>query len=48
LKKANIRIEDTARLCGFINAGHFSVAFKRVTKMSPSEYRKMLRENKKA
>lgn len=33
-------IEDTARLCGFINSGHFAVAFKRSTKMSPSEYRK--------
>jgi AraC-like DNA-binding protein len=34
-------IEDTARLCGFINAGHFAVAFKRSAKMSPSEYRKI-------
>jgi len=34
-------IEDIARLCGFVNAGHFAVAFKRSTKMSPSEYRKI-------
>lgn len=34
-------IEDTARLCGFINPGHFAVAFKRSMKMSPSEYRKL-------
>ena len=33
-------IEDIARLCGFINSGHFAVAFKRGTKLSPSEYRK--------
>ncbi len=33
-------IEDTARLCGFVNAGHFAVAFRRSAKMSPSEYRK--------
>lgn len=34
-------IEDIARLCGFVNAGHFAVAFKRDTKLSPSEYRKL-------
>ena len=34
-------IEDIARQCGFINASHFAVAFKRDTKLSPSEYRKM-------
>lgn len=34
-------IEDIARLCGFVNAGHFAVAFKRGTKLSPTEYRKM-------
>lgn len=34
-------IEDIARLCGFVNAGHFAVAFKRGTKLSPSEYRKI-------
>ena len=39
IKKEN-SIEDTARLCGFINSGHFAVAFKRNTKMTPSEYRK--------
>jgi len=34
-------IEDIARQCGFVNAGHFAVAFKRSTKISPSEYRKI-------
>lgn len=34
-------IEDIARLCGFVNAGHFAVAFKRDTKLPPSEYRKL-------
>ena len=33
-------IEETARQCGFVNPGHFAVAFKRSVKMSPSEYRK--------
>jgi AraC-like DNA-binding protein len=34
-------IEVIARQCGFVNAGHFAVAFKRGTKLSPSEYRKI-------
>ena len=34
-------IEEIARLCGFVNAGHFAVAFKRDTNLSPSEYRKI-------
>lgn len=33
-------IEDIAGLCGFVNAGHFAVVFKRETHLSPSEYRK--------
>lgn len=40
LVKNENTIEDIARLCGFINSGHFAVAFKRSTKLSPSEYRK--------
>ncbi len=35
-------VEETAKLCGFVNAGHFAVAFKRNTSLSPSEYKKML------
>ncbi|MGE5629783.1 MAG: hypothetical protein ACM3TR_01660 [Caulobacteraceae bacterium] len=30
-----------ARQCGFVNQGHFVVAFKRSTKLSPFEYRKI-------
>ncbi|MGE5614810.1 MAG: helix-turn-helix domain-containing protein [Bacillota bacterium] len=41
LANSEYSIEDIARRCGFINAGHFAVAFKRSTKLSPSEYRKM-------
>jgi AraC family transcriptional regulator len=41
LERNGYSIEDTARQCGFVNAGHFTVAFKRGTKLSPSEYRKM-------
>lgn len=40
LAKKGCSIEDVARKCGFVNAGHFAVAFKRSTKLSPSEYRK--------
>lgn len=40
LKRKENSIEDVAKLCGFVNAGHFAVAFKRGTKLSPSEYRK--------
>gem|GEM_PF-2958087 len=35
------RTKATICLCGFVNAGHFAVAFKRSTKLSPSEYRKI-------
>jgi len=41
LGKSEYSIEDTARLCGFVNAGHFAVVFKRSTKLSPSEYRRI-------
>ncbi len=34
-------IEDIAGQCGFVNPGHFAVAFKRSTKLSPSEYRRI-------
>lgn len=40
LAKSDYSIEDVARKCGFVNAGHFAVAFKRSTRLSPSEYRK--------
>lgn len=41
LRREEKSIEDIARMCGFVNSGHFSVVFKRYSKMSPSEYRKM-------
>ncbi|NLY42615.1 MAG: AraC family transcriptional regulator [Clostridiaceae bacterium] len=34
-------MEEIAKLCGFINPGHFSTVFKRNLHMSPTEYRKM-------
>lgn len=40
LAKNGGSIEEIARLCGFVNPGHFAVVFKRETKLSPSEYRK--------
>lgn len=41
LKKGDYSMEEAARLCGFINPGHFSTVFKRNVGMSPSEYRKI-------
>ncbi|NLT95502.1 MAG: AraC family transcriptional regulator [Clostridia bacterium] len=41
LARSENSIENIARLCGFVNPGHFAVAFKRSIKMTPSEYRKM-------
>jgi len=41
LRTSDYSIEDTARLCGFVNPGHFAVVFKRGTNLSPSEYRKI-------
>lgn len=41
LEKQEYSIEETANLCGFVNAGHFSTVFKRNVHMSPTEFRKM-------
>jgi len=41
LKEKENSIEEIARLCGFVNSGHFSTVFKRNVGMSPSEYRKL-------
>lgn len=40
LERDECSMEEAARLCGFINSGHFSTAFKRIKGMTPSEYRK--------
>lgn len=40
LRSTDHSIEDVAKQCGFVNAGHFAVAFKRATNLSPSEFRK--------
>jgi AraC family transcriptional regulator len=41
LLKNEHSIEEVARLCGFVNSGHFSTVFKRHLNMSPSEYKKI-------
>lgn len=41
LRKNENSIDDVARQCGYVNSGHFSMAFKRNMKVSPSEYRKI-------
>lgn len=40
LKKNESSMEEVARLCGFVNSGHFSTVFKRNVNMSPTEFRK--------
>lgn len=40
LSGKDISIDEVARLCGFVNSGHFSTVFKRIIGISPSEYRK--------
>jgi len=41
LRLRECSVEEIARLCGFVNSGHFSTVFKRVVKLSPSAYRKV-------
>lgn len=41
LRKKENTMEEVARLCGFVNSGHFSTVFKRNMNMSPTEYRRM-------
>ena len=43
LREKENSMEEIAKLCGFINPGHFSTVFKRNLHMSPTEYRKMER-----
>ncbi len=40
LREKDCSMEEVAKLCGFVNSGHFSTVFKRNIGMSPSEYRK--------
>lgn len=42
LKEENISIGEIARLCGFLNSGHFSKVFKKNEGKTPSEYRNSL------
>jgi len=41
LRRNDHSIEEVARMCGFVNAGHFSTVFKRLVNMSPTEFRKL-------
>lgn len=41
LRRNEHSMEEVARLCGFVNSGHFATVFKRNMKMSPTEYRKI-------
>jgi AraC family transcriptional regulator len=42
LKRAEVSIEEAARLSGFVSISHFSTVFKRTVGMKPSEYRKAI------
>ncbi len=41
LREKENSMEEVAKLCGFVNSGHFSTVFKRNMGMSPKEYRKL-------
>ncbi len=41
LRKKENSMEEVAKLCGFVNSGHFSTVFKRNMSVSPTEYRRM-------
>ncbi|HYE83178.1 MAG TPA: helix-turn-helix transcriptional regulator [Clostridia bacterium] len=41
LSKNENSMEEVARLCGFVNSGHFATVFKRNINMSPTEFKKM-------
>jgi AraC-like DNA-binding protein len=38
-------VTDTAFACGFFTVSHFIVVFRRVTGMTPGEYRNRVRES---
>lgn len=40
LKRGGYSVEEVARLCGFVNSGHFSALFRRSMGITPSEYMK--------
>ena len=40
LREKEYSMEEVAKLCGFVNSGHFSTVFKRNMGMPPKEYRK--------
>lgn len=40
LKQVGYSVKEVARLCGFINPGHFSSLYRRFMGIAPSEYRK--------
>jgi len=39
LKQTNLKIYEIAAMCGYSSTKHFTVAFKQLTELSPSEYR---------
>jgi len=39
LRNYNLKLDEIAARCGHFDASHFCHAFKRLTKMTPAEYR---------
>lgn len=46
LRSSSLRIKDIYSLCGYNNPEHFSRHFKRITSMSPQEYRELYNKHK--
>lgn len=46
LRSTSLRIKDIYSLCGYNNPEHFSRHFKRITSMSPQEYRELYNKHK--
>ncbi|HVK96778.1 MAG TPA: AraC family transcriptional regulator [Flavisolibacter sp.] len=42
LQKKSTHISDVAEACGFVDHSHFSRVFKKVMKLTPNQYKKML------
>ncbi|TXR53605.1 GlxA family transcriptional regulator [Reinekea thalattae] len=43
LRETNANVADIASACGYLNVAYFSASFKRHTNMTPSDYRKVVR-----
>jgi Transcriptional regulator containing an amidase domain and an AraC-type DNA-binding HTH domain len=42
LKSGNYKVDEVAKLCGFVSTAHFTTVFKRAKGTLPSKYRKII------